>query len=81
MMIMIQAVTTNLLYVPICVIKEIYRAKKTLGGIADGKKVFADNELLQVLLAKDRTKKKDFSIFYYFPRFLNVIIVPRFLSA
>jgi len=43
-----QAVTTNLLYVPICVIKEIYRAKKTLGGIADGKKVFADNELLQI---------------------------------
>jgi len=35
-------------YVPICVIKEIYRAKKTLGGINDAAKVYPDHELIQV---------------------------------
>jgi len=40
--------TNQALYIPICVAKEIYRAKKVLGGIADGRKVFPDNELLMV---------------------------------
>ena len=35
---------------PICVIKEIYRAKKTLGGINDAVKVFPDQELLMVMI-------------------------------
>merc|ERR1711973_484456 len=35
-------------YVPICVIKEIYRAKKTLGGINDAAKVYPDHELIQI---------------------------------
>jgi len=40
----------QLLYVPICVVKEIYRAKKTLGGINDAAKVFPDQELLMVMI-------------------------------
>jgi len=40
----------QILYVPICVIKEIYRAKKTLGGINDAAKVFPDQELLMVMI-------------------------------
>ena len=31
-------------------IKEIYRAKKTLGGINDAAKVFPDQELLMVMI-------------------------------
>ena len=31
-------------------IKEIYRAKKTLGGITDAAKVFPDQELLMVMI-------------------------------
>ena len=27
------------LYIPVCVVKEIYRAKKVVGGIADASKV------------------------------------------
>jgi len=38
------------LYVPICVVKEVYRAKKTLGGITDAAKVFPDQELLMVMI-------------------------------
>ena len=33
-----------------CVVKEIYRAKKTLGGINDAAKVFPDQELLMVMI-------------------------------
>ena len=33
-----------------CVVKEIYRAKKTLGGITDAAKVFPDQELLMVMI-------------------------------
>merc|ERR1712013_730389 len=40
----------QLLYVPICVVKEIYRAKKTLGGINDAAKVFPEQELLMVMI-------------------------------
>merc|ERR1719348_1827097 len=40
----------QVLYVPICVIKEIYRGKKTLGGISDAAKVFPDQALLMVLI-------------------------------
>merc|ERR1712055_835053 len=43
-------VNTQVLYVPICVIKEVYRAKKTLGGINDAAKVFPDHELLMVMI-------------------------------
>jgi len=43
-------VKNQVLYVPICVIKEIYRAKKTLGGINDAAKVFPDQELLMVMI-------------------------------
>ena len=39
----------QVLYVPICVVKEIYRAKKTLGGINDAAKVFPEQELLMVV--------------------------------
>jgi len=38
------------LYVPICVVKEIYRAKKTLGGINDAKKIYPDHELIQIVV-------------------------------
>ena len=31
-------------------VKEIYRAKKTLGGITDAAKVFPDQELLMVMI-------------------------------
>jgi len=40
----------QVLYVPICVVKEIYRAKKTLGGINDAAKVFPEQELLMVMI-------------------------------
>ena len=30
---------TKALYIPVCVVKEIYRAKKVVGGIADASKV------------------------------------------
>eukprot|EP00092_Neocalanus_flemingeri_P015172 GFUD01016389.1.p1 GENE.GFUD01016389.1~~GFUD01016389.1.p1 ORF type:complete len:266 (+),score=54.72 GFUD01016389.1:46-843(+) len=40
----------QVLYVPMCVVKEIYRAKKTLGGINDAAKVFPDQELLMVMI-------------------------------
>jgi len=36
------------IYIPICVVKEIYRAKKTLGGINDAAKVYPDHELIQI---------------------------------
>ncbi|XP_023331794.1 trimeric intracellular cation channel type 1B.1 [Eurytemora carolleeae] len=35
-------------YLPICVLKEIYRAKKTLGGISDAAKLYPDHELIQI---------------------------------
>jgi len=43
-------VNNQILYVPICVVKEVYRAKKTLGGINDAAKVFPDQELLMVMI-------------------------------
>lgn len=43
-------VNNQVLYLPICVVKEIYRAKKTLGGITDAAKVFPDQELLMIMI-------------------------------
>lgn len=43
-------VSNQVLYYPICVIKEIYRAKKTLGGIVDAGKIFPDQELIQIVV-------------------------------
>jgi len=43
-------VNNQALYIPICVIKEIYRAKKTLGGIKDASAKFPDQELLMVMI-------------------------------
>jgi len=43
-------VNIQALYIPICIIKEIYRGKKTLGGINDASKVFPDQELLMVMI-------------------------------
>jgi len=45
-----QVVTNEMVYYPICVVKEIYRAKKTMGGILDASKVFPDQELIQVMV-------------------------------
>jgi len=42
--------TSKVVYLPVCVIKEIYRAKKVVGGIADAAKVFPDHELAMVLI-------------------------------
>merc|ERR1719394_102043 len=38
------------LYVPICVVKEIYRAKKVLGGMNDAAKIFPDNEMIIIMI-------------------------------
>jgi len=43
-------VKTKALYIPVCVVKEIYRAKKVVGGIADASKVFPDHELAMVVI-------------------------------
>jgi len=43
-------VMSKVIYLPLCIIKEIYRAKKTLGGINDAAKVFPDQELLMVMI-------------------------------
>ena len=40
----------KVLYVPVCVIKEIYRAKKVMGGMADARKVFPDNEMIILMI-------------------------------
>jgi len=40
----------KVLYIPICVIKEIYRAKKVMGGMADARKVFPDNEMIILMI-------------------------------
>jgi len=45
-----QVVTNNAVYIPICVVKEVYRAKKTWAGIGDAKKVYVDNEMIQVMI-------------------------------
>jgi len=42
--------TNKVVYMPVCVVKEIYRAKKTLGGVLDAKKVFPDHELAMVMI-------------------------------
>merc|ERR1712080_155388 len=42
--------TNKIVYVPVCVVKEVYRAKKVLGGIADAGKVFPDHELAMVMI-------------------------------
>ena len=42
--------TIQLLYVPICVVKEIYRAKKVVGGMKDASKLFPDNELIIIAI-------------------------------
>lgn len=41
-------VKNPVIYIPVCVVKEIYRAKKTLGGINDAKKVYPDHEIIQI---------------------------------
>ena len=38
------------LYVPICVVKEIYRAKKVLGGMNDAAKIFPYNEMIIIMI-------------------------------
>lgn len=43
-------VKNKALYIPVCVVKEIYRAKKVVGGIADASKVFPDHELAMVVI-------------------------------
>jgi hypothetical protein len=43
-------VKNKALYIPVCVVKEIYRAKKVVGGIADASKVFPDHELAMVII-------------------------------
>jgi len=43
-------VKNKLVYVPICVIKEIYRGKKVLGGMKDAAKLFPDNEMIIVMI-------------------------------
>ena len=35
-------------YIPVCVVKEIYRAKKVVGGVNDASKKYPDHELIQV---------------------------------
>ena len=40
----------KLLYVPICVVKEIYRAKKVMGGMADAQKIFPGNEMIILII-------------------------------
>jgi hypothetical protein len=42
--------TNKAAYIPVCVLKEIYRAKKIVGGIGDASKVFPDHELAMVLI-------------------------------
>jgi len=43
-------VKNQALYVPICVVKEIYRAKKVLGGMNDAAKIFPDNEMIVIMI-------------------------------
>merc|ERR1719474_2101697 len=43
-------VKNKALYIPVCVVKEIYRAKKVVGGIADASQVFPDHELAMVVV-------------------------------
>lgn len=43
-------VKNKALYIPVCVVKEIYRAKKVVGGIAEASKVFPDHELAMVVI-------------------------------
>lgn len=40
----------KVLYIPICIVKEIIRGKKVLGGISTAKAVFPDHELIIVLI-------------------------------
>jgi len=40
--------TSQAVYVPVCVVKEIYRAKKIVGGISDASKKYPDHEIIQV---------------------------------
>ena len=41
----------KLLYLPICVVKEIIRGKKLVGGISAARAVFPDNELIIIIIA------------------------------
>ena len=41
---------TKLLYVPVCVAKEVYRAKKVVAGMADASKLFPDNEMIILMI-------------------------------
>ena len=40
----------KMVYVPVCVIKEIYRAKKVVGGMGDARKIFPDNEMIILMI-------------------------------
>ena len=36
--------------IPVCVIKEIYRAKKVVGGMGDARKLFPENEMIILMI-------------------------------
>ena len=40
----------KLVYIPVCVIKEIYRAKKVVGGMGDARKLFPENEMIILMI-------------------------------
>ena len=42
--------TNKLLYIPLCVAKEIMRGKKVMGGMAAARAVFPDHELIIVII-------------------------------
>lgn len=45
-----KAVKTKLAYVPICVLKEIYRVEKILGGIISAGKIYPGHEVIMVMV-------------------------------
>ena len=48
---LIYSFTKNkMIYVPVCVIKEIYRAKKVMGGMGDARKLFPENEMIILMI-------------------------------
>lgn len=40
----------KMVYIPTCVIKEIYRAKKIVGGMGDARKLFPENEMIILMI-------------------------------
>lgn len=45
-----QAVKNKLIYVPVCALKEVYRAEKILGGINDARKIYPEHETIMVMI-------------------------------